>query len=68
MESFEEKHRRDYEQNFKIQARRNKLPGLWAAKELGFDAAEADAYAKEVIKSEFDEPGNIDYCARSIAT
>ena len=25
-----------------------------------FDAAEADAYAKEVIKSAFDEPGNID--------
>ncbi len=60
MESFEEKHRRDYEQNFKIQARRNKLLGLWAAKKLGFDAAEADAYAKEVIKSDFDEPGSID--------
>ncbi|MEC9183741.1 MAG: DUF1476 domain-containing protein [Pseudomonadota bacterium] len=43
-----------------MQARRNKLLGLWATKKLGFDAAEADAYAKEVIKSEFDEPGNID--------
>ena len=28
-------------------------------KKLGFDAAEADVYAKEVIKSAFDEPGNI---------
>ncbi|MEC8202719.1 MAG: DUF1476 domain-containing protein [Pseudomonadota bacterium] len=34
--------------------------GLWAAKKLGFDAAEADAYAKKVIKSDFDDPGNID--------
>ena len=58
--SFEEKNKRDYEQNFKIQACRNKLLGLWAAKKLGFDAVEADAYAKAVIKSDFDEPGNID--------
>ena len=55
---FEEKYRRDQEQNFKMQARCNKLLGLWAAKKLGLDAAEADAYAKEVTKSDFDEPGN----------
>jgi len=58
--SFEEKHRRDQEQNFKIQARRNKLLGLWAAEKLGLGAAEAEAYAKEVIKSDFDEPGDDD--------
>ena len=27
---------------------------------LGLDAAEAEAYAKEVIKSDFDEPGDDD--------
>ncbi|MEC8699384.1 MAG: DUF1476 domain-containing protein [Pseudomonadota bacterium] len=43
-----------------MQARRNKLLGLWAAKKLGLDAAEADAYAKGVIKSDFDEPINVD--------
>ena len=43
-----------------MQARSNKLLGLWAAKKLGLDAAEADAYAKKVTKSDFDEPGNVD--------
>ncbi len=57
---FEEKHRRDQEQDFKVQARRNKLLGLWAAEKMGLDAAEAEVYAKEVIVSDFDEPGDND--------
>ncbi len=57
---FEEKHSRDQEFNFKVQARRNKLLGEWAAEKLGLDGAAADAYAKEVIVSDFDEPGDDD--------
>lgn len=57
---FEEKHRRDQEMNFKVQARRNKLLGLWAADKLGLTEAEGEAYAKEVVKSDFDEPGDDD--------
>ena len=57
---FEEKHHRDQELEFKVQARRNKLLGLWAAEKLGLSGAEADAYAKEVIVSDFDEPGDDD--------
>lgn len=57
---FEEKHRRDQELNFKVQARRNKLLGNWAAEKLGLDGAAAEAYAKEVIASDFDEPGDDD--------
>ena len=57
---FEQKHSRDQEFNFKVQARRNKLLGEWAADKLGLDGAAAVAYAKEVIVSDFDEPGDDD--------
>jgi len=57
---FEQKHRRDREFNFKVQARPNKLLGEWAAEKLGLDSAAAVAYAKEVIVSDFDEPGDDD--------
>ena len=58
--SLEEKHRRDKELDFKIQARRNKLLGVWAAGKLGLSDGAADAYIKEVIASDFDEPGDQD--------
>jgi hypothetical protein len=41
-------------------ARRNKLLGLWAAGLLGKSGAEADAYAKDVVMSDFEEPGDDD--------
>jgi len=45
---------------FKAEARRNKLLGLWAADLLGKDAEAAADYAKEVIKSDFEEAGDDD--------
>lgn len=45
---------------FKATARRNKLLGLWAAEIMGMTGADAEAYAKEVIKSDFEEPGEED--------
>ena len=57
---FEEKHRRDKELSFKVQARRNRLLGLWAAEKLGLSGDDAAAYAKEVVASGFDEPGDED--------
>ena len=50
----------DKELDFKVQARRNKLLGQWAATQLGLDAASAEIYAKEVVMSDFDEPGDED--------
>jgi hypothetical protein len=41
-------------------ARRNKLLGLWAAGVLGKSGAEAEAYAKEVVMADFEEPGEED--------
>lgn len=57
---FEAKFRQDQELRFKVTARRNKLLGLWAAGEMGLSGADADAYAREVVKSDFEEPGDDD--------
>jgi hypothetical protein len=41
-------------------ARRNKLLGLWAADLMSITGADAEAYAKQVVVSDFDEPGDDD--------
>ena len=58
--SFEAKFKKDQELQFKVTARRNKLLGLWAAEKLGLEGDAAAAYAKEVVVSDFDEPGDKD--------
>ena len=45
---------------FKIVARRNRLLGQWAAKKMGLTEAEADAYARDVIRADFEEAGDDD--------
>jgi len=57
---FESKWAHDAEMQFKMMARRNKLLGLWAAGEMGLTAEKADAYAKAVVASDFEEPGDED--------
>ncbi|NGO55071.1 DUF1476 domain-containing protein [Allomesorhizobium camelthorni] len=56
----EKKFAMDEESSFKAMARRNKLFGLWAAEKLGKTGTEADAYAKEVVSSDFEEAGDND--------
>lgn len=56
----EAKFAHDDEMTFKVQARRNKLLGHWAATRMGLDAAETEAYAKAVIEAEFEEAGDED--------
>jgi hypothetical protein len=58
--AFENKFAHDAEMQFKADARRNKLLGLWAAELLGKTGAEAQEYAKEVVKSDFEEAGHED--------
>jgi len=58
--AFENKYAHDAEMQFKADARRNKLLGLWAAELLGKSGADAEAYAKEVVKSDFEEAGHED--------
>jgi hypothetical protein len=59
-EGFEKKFAHDEELQFKANARRNKLLGLWAAQKLGLGGAEAEAFAKEVVMSDFEEAGDHD--------
>lgn len=58
--AFESKYAHDAEMQFKADARRNKLLGLWAADLMGKDEAAAADYAREVVKSDFEEAGHED--------
>jgi hypothetical protein len=57
---FEGRFAHDQELDFKATVRRNKLLGLWVAELLGKTGADADAYAKEVVKADFEEAGHED--------
>ena len=59
-DGFEKKFAMDEESKFRAMARRNKLLGLWAAEKLGKTGADADAYAKEVVRADFEETGDND--------
>ncbi|WP_412506633.1 DUF1476 domain-containing protein [Roseovarius sp. SYSU LYC5161] len=58
--AFENKYAHDAEMNFRAEARRNKLLGLWAAELLGKTGEDAETYAKEVVLSDFEEAGHED--------
>ena len=59
-EGYESKFAHDQDLKFKATARRNKLLGLWAAEKMGLTGEAADAYAKEVVKADFEEAGEED--------
>lgn len=65
--AFENKFAHDAEMQFKAHARTNKLLGLWAASLLGKSGADADAYAMEVVRADFEEAGQEDVY-RKLAT
>jgi hypothetical protein len=58
--AYENKFARDEELRFKATARRNRLLGMWAAEKLGRTGDEADAYAREVVRADFEEAGDHD--------
>lgn len=59
-QAFERKFAHDEEMQFKARARRNKLLGLWAAAQAGLDGEKADAYAKDVVVADMEQPGDDD--------
>lgn len=59
-DAFERKFAHDEALRFKAEARRNKLLGLWAADLMGKSGEEAQEYAKEVIRADFEEAGDED--------
>ena len=58
--AFEAKFARDEEMQFRVLARRNRLLGEWAADKMGLSDAEKDAYAKDVVRADFEEAGDED--------
>ena len=59
-DAFESKYAHDAEMRFRVEARRNRLLGEWAAGKLGKTGDEVATYAKEVVKSDFEEAGDED--------
>lgn len=58
--AFEKKYAHDSEMQFKVEARRNKLLGLWAADRMGLSGDAAEAYAKTVVIADLKEAGDDD--------
>ncbi|MGR3570859.1 DUF1476 domain-containing protein [Brevirhabdus sp.] len=58
--AFENKFAHDADMLFRAEARRNRLLGLWAAELMGRTGDEAAAYVTEVIRADFQHPGDED--------
>lgn len=56
----EAKYAFDAEKQFKAEARRNKLLGIWAAELMSLPEDEARQYAAEVVAADFQEAGDED--------
>jgi hypothetical protein len=59
-QGFERKFALDQEQEFKANARRNRALGEWAAGLMGLEGQHVADYAKAVVKSDFELPGDED--------
>lgn len=58
--AFENLYAHNSEMQFKAEARRNKLLGLWAAEKMGMTGDAAAAYAKTVVIADLEEAGDDD--------
>lgn len=65
--AFESKFAHDADMQFRAEARRNKLLGIWAAGLLGKTGDDVAAYAMEVVNADFEEAG-IEDVVRKVAT
>ena len=65
--AFEAKFAHDSEMQFRAEARRNKLVGLWAAGLMGKADEEADAYVTALLTADFFEAGKEDVIRKLVA-
>jgi hypothetical protein len=65
--AFEAKFAHDADMQFRAEARRNKLVGLWAAGLLGKSGDAAADYAMSVVSADFEEAG-IEDVVRKVAS
>ena len=54
----------DHDKAFKLRARGVKMVGIWAAERLGLSGAAAEEFARSVVATDFDEPGDEDVIRR----
>lgn len=59
-DGFERKYAIDQDLQFRIWARRDRLFGLWLAERLGFSGVAAEQYAKDIVVSNLERPGDAD--------
>jgi hypothetical protein len=64
--AFESKFAHDADMQFRAEARRNKLLGMWAAELMGKSGDDIAAYAMEVVHADFEEAG-IEDVVRKVA-
>jgi hypothetical protein len=57
---YEAKFAHDEDVEFRANARRNKLLGMWAAGLMGLEDQHREDYARAVVKSDFELPGDED--------
>ena len=65
--AFENKFAHDADMQFRAEARRIKLLGLWAAEMMGKTGDAAAEYAREVIAADFEEAGSEDVVRKIVA-
>jgi hypothetical protein len=58
--AFEAKWVHDADTRFRVEARRNRAVGLWAAGQKGLSGDAAEDFAAAVIAADFQEPGDED--------
>lgn len=63
--AFENKFKLDEEKQFKVHARALASFGRWVAGQLGFEGADAEAYAQAIIEADFEAPGNADFIGKA---
>jgi hypothetical protein len=59
-QGFEAKFVHDQDLEFKTAARRNRLLGIWAGELMGLEKKHLEDYARAVVKSDFEQPGDDD--------
>jgi len=65
-EVLEERFFHDADLQFKAEAKRNRLLGLWVAEQLGLQGEEAETYVRQVLAADMRGPGDGDVVKKAL--
>ncbi|MDX1709696.1 MAG: DUF1476 domain-containing protein [Rhodovibrionaceae bacterium] len=65
--AFENKYKHDEDLRFRVHVRRDRMLGFWIAEQIGKEGAEAEEYAKEVVRADMKLPGDDDVVEKVMA-